>query len=482
MRTGSVNELTTEELCALEYDECAADFFYWLAHYGWMRDEEGEVPGPGITLWPDQREYLERYRAGEWLICGKSRRVGLSWLATLADLHDLMFCSNVGLGVIAQNDFWAKFHLGRLTWVYDQQPEYLKRAKPVKGKDNKHEFGLTNGSSYSAYPCTPSQARGAGGKRIRLEELAFFEVDAELVLAAVYGATRDRGQVVVISTGNGEGGPFHRLWNASALGQSRFTPIFLSWRARPDRPDNFRDGMSALERQEFPETPSEMFLGTGFKFFDLELLSHLEREYTREPLRQWNEAGVEWTMYVEPQPGRVYVAGGDPADGGGDGCSADFVDLETGEQVLHLHSYIVQAEQFADHVYQAALQYNRAYLVIERNNMGSAVLAVLNMLGYNNLYYQQERAGWVTDSASRPVLLNHTRRALKAGQLTIHHTETYRQLRMFGFYGNRWQHPDGDYDDCVFSLGLAQQGRQSLLNAGALNEPLQVFVGDRQVT
>ena len=53
-----------------------------------------------------------------------------------------------------------------------------------------------------------------------------------------------------------------------------------------------------------------------------------------------------------------------------------------------------------------AAEYNNAWLVVERNNHGSGVLALIETVcGYGRIYRQGGQAGWLTTSMSRPAAL-----------------------------------------------------------------------------
>ena len=53
-----------------------------------------------------------------------------------------------------------------------------------------------------------------------------------------------------------------------------------------------------------------------------------------------------------------------------------------------------------------ATEYRQAWVVVERNNHGSGVLAHLeSSCGYERLYMQSGQAGWLTTSLSRPTML-----------------------------------------------------------------------------
>ena len=471
----SLEQCTTAQLEDLDYLACSLSFDYWLSRYGHMRDEEGTVVGPGIQQWPKQVEYTRRLRSGEWLICGKARREGLSWLVAHADVYDMIFESNVGLGVIAQDDPWAMFHLDRRRWLYNQQPAHIRRrAVPVIGKDNKHMLGLSNGSTFSAYPCTEKQARGAGGKRITLEEFAQFDGAAE-VYAAVYGAVRDRGQLVIISTGKGEGGEFHAKWEEAGAGHSKLQQFFIGCFDRPDRAPDFRDGMTALEKQEFPITPDEMFLTSGDKRYDLVILAWLAERYKIEPLRVEQNGNLK--IWHEPEPGHTYAIGADVADGGGDACAASVRDLDTNEQAASYVSFTNAAGDFGAFCCDLGKRYNWAYLGIERNNAGVASLDRAEELKYPRLMYVKHfhpdsdsaKSGWITNSNTRSALIDRLGDVLGDYPAPlIHDAAFYQQARAFGWYKGRWDHPDGGHDDLIFAEGIIEQIRHSM---GNVQEP-----------
>src|SRR5262249_18983540 len=174
----------------------------------------------------------------------------------------------------------------------------------------------------------------------------------------------------------------------------------------------------------------------------------------------------------DPLPGREYVIGADVADGGGDACSADVLDAATGDQVAHLHSYAWQAHEFADHLAELGRAYGTALLGVERNNSGLATLTVLaRERHYPRLFRQPAwdtarwaaglTPGWLTDAHGRHALLGGLARALGRLDLAVHDGESLRQLGAFQHNARtrRPDAPDGDHDDAVFSLGIAQQLR-----------------------
>jgi hypothetical protein len=99
--------------------------------------------------------------------------------------------------------------------------------------------------------------------------------------------------------------------------------------------------------------------------------------------------------------GRQYLVAVDPAGGGsgGDNSAIEVLELETGMQCAEFAGHLGAAE-LAGLVAELARCYNNAWVVVERNNHGSGVLAHLERAeGDLRVYRQNGQAGWLTNSA-----------------------------------------------------------------------------------
>ena len=62
---------------------------------------------------------------------------------------------------------------------------------------------------------------------------------------------------------------------------------------------------------------------------------------------------------------------------------------------------------------ELAAEYNHAWLVVERNNHGSGVLALAETVcRYERIYRQGGQPGWLTNSVSRPAIIGRLDAAL----------------------------------------------------------------------
>lgn len=499
--------LPLEEYEAFDRELCRHSFEWFLTRHGVIVDEAHGPDDPevyiGLDLWPakfgqpGQPEFVVALLSTEDLIALKARQLGLSWIRRNYEYWKMEFFDNVRLGIVDKNDDDAMEQLQRVVKIRLHMPPHLRTKPMVRGYDNKHKFGLGDKRTQSTLQvaaCTPGAARGITAREICLEEFAHYE-QAELVYAAVRGTAADKGRrIIILSTANGEGNKFYELWIAAVKGLNKFLAFFIPWYIHPDRDeewyaDKLLDMGEALMKQEFPATADEAFIASGTKWLDTAFIRALKDQHTRQPLR--NMENGAWSIFIEPVPGRQYVIGADVADGGGDACSADVADVETGEIVAHIESYNWSADEFGDHLFALGQLYNWACLGVERNNNGIATLSVLvRMLRYPNIYHHQHwdhatntavpRPGWITDKSTRPVLLSDLKRALERLQLLVRHEETYRQLTAFGYYKGKLQAPPGDHDDCVISAGITEQVRQWVLQFGQPQE-IVIYQGEDRI-
>ena len=102
----------------------------------------------------------------------------------------------------------------------------------------------------------------------------------------------------------------------------------------------------------------------------------IERRLATAPEPVERRRNGELEVWLPPFKGKHYVVAVDPAGGGseGDYSAAQVLDLETGMQCAEFAGHMGGLE-LARFVTELATEYNRAWLVVERNNHGSGVLA-----------------------------------------------------------------------------------------------------------
>jgi hypothetical protein len=138
----------------------------------------------------------------------------------------------------------------------------------------------------------------------------------------------------------------------------------------------------------------------------------------------------------------------------------------------------LQCAEFAGHVgglelarlmTELAAEYNHAWLVVERNNHGSGVLALIETAcGYGRVYKQGGQAGWLTTSVSRPAMLGRLDAAL------IECSERFQSRKLLAECRSFVRRPDGGsgarpgtHDDRVMAIAIGLAARAELLGKGS---------------
>lgn len=241
-------------------------------------------------------------------------------------------------------------------------------------------------------------------------------------------------------------------------------------------------------KQEFPSYPSEAFLFSGRKAFDPRGLSLTQKQclpaiwsgdikyfvpakeakYDDSELVERPEGML--LIWAHPVEGMDYVIGADVAEGleHGDYSSADVLD-ETGMQVAQVHGHL-DVDVFGRVLNWLGRYYNKAFLGVERNNHGHAVLMRLKDLGYPRLFVEEriegrqeeqtatEKVGWHTNQITKPFIIDNLAVLIRDGESGIRSALTVQECNNYvvderGRYGAQ----KGANDDRVMSYAISHE-------------------------
>lgn len=306
------------------------------------------------------------------------------------------------------------------------------------------------------------KGRAGTANRVHISEAAFFE-HAELTFSALIASVADTNtEVVIESTANGAAGWYFEQWQKAVNKKSRYTPHFFRWwdhvgysaaLAAGERVEPETDAQRALleqgvtaeqlkflqlkigengndkTAQEYPSDPATCFLVSGRCFFDKAKTDSLHAKAQTTP-PEHVERGGQLRIWKLPEPTCRYAITVDPSEGtGGDPGAAVVYDRKTGEHVATLHGQFPPWE-LAEVVATLGIRYNRALVVVERNNHGHAVLEALEhievktgphdadkRIGYPNIYQaEDEKLGWLSTEVSRVSALDALEAAHRTGE------------------------------------------------------------------
>jgi len=243
--------------------------------------------------------------------------------------------------------------------------------------------------------------RGLTVQNLHCSEMARWPGDASETMAGLRAAMAPGAELIVESTPQGVGGCFHEEWQkADETGMVRhFFPWWMERRYRAEAVDaaslteeerglmaryglkleqigyrrRIRADFRGLARQEYAEDEESCFLVSGESVFEL---SAVEARLQTAPKPVERRKNGELEIWLPPMKGKEYLVAVDPAGGGseGDYSAAQVLELESGLQCAEFAGHVGGLE-LARQITELATEYNSAWLVVERNNHGSGVLA-----------------------------------------------------------------------------------------------------------
>jgi hypothetical protein len=432
-------------------------------------------------------------RRGERNIVLKARQMGLTtWAAARFFLKTITRPGTLTLEVAHTQE--AAEEIFRIVHRFlDYMPESLREGALRTSRANARQIVFPKlDAQYRVVSAGERNAgRGLTVQNLHCSELARWPGDPAETLAGLRAALTPGAEMILESTPDGVGGCFYEEWQkAGEMGMVRhFFPWWMEQQYRAEAVDEsslteeerelmirshldleqigfrrqIRANFRGLARQEYAEDEGSCFLASGDSVFDITAIE--SRWATMTPSVERRRNG-ELEIWLPPLKGKEYLVAVDPAGGGseGDYSAAEVLEMETGLQCAEFAAHVGGVE-LARQVTALASEYNRAWLVVERNNHGSGILALIeNVCGYERIYRQGGQAGWLTTSMSRPAALGGLNAALVKQPERFQSRRLLAECRSFVRLpnGNSGARP-GTHDDRVMAMAMGLAARSELL-------------------
>ena len=454
-----------------------------------VRTREGRT----APLRANAAQMMFERRRGERNIVLKARQMGLTtWAAARFFLKTITRPGTLTLEVAHSQE--AAEEIFRIVHRFvDCLPERLREGPLRTSRANVRQIVFPEmDAQYRVVSAGDRNAgRGLTVQNLHCSELARWPGDPAETLAGLRAAMAPGAELILESTPDGVGGCFHEEWQkACETGMVRhFFPWWMERHYRTQAVDEVsltceeRDLMAhrglrleqigyrrqiradfrGLARQEYAEDCESCFLASGDSVFELDAIEKRLATMTA-PIEQRQNGELE--VWLPPVKGKAYLVAVDPAGGGseGDYSAAQVLELETGLQCAEFAGHVGGLE-LARLVTALATEYNNAWLVVERNNHGSGVLALIETVcGYGRIYRQGGQAGWLTTSMSRPAALGRLDAAL------VERPECFQSRKLLAECRSFVRLPDGGsgarpgtHDDRVMAMAIGLGARAELV-------------------
>jgi len=432
-------------------------------------------------------------RRGRSNIVLKARQMGITtWTAARFFLRTITRPGTLTLQVAHTRE--AAEEIFRIVHRFvDWLPQELREGPLKTGRANARQIVFPRmDAQYRVVSAGERNAgRGLTVQNLHCSELARWPGHPGETFAGLRAAMAPDAELVIESTPDGVGGCFYEEWQkAPETGMVRhFFPWWMERSYRAKAVDaatlsaeerrlmkhdhltleqisyrrQLRASFRGLTAQEYAEDEASCFLASGEPVFELAAVEARINTVADPVARRHNG---ELAIWLPPMPGKSYLVSVDPAGGGsrGDYSAAQVLEMDSGLQCAEFAGHVCGLE-LARLVSELAAEYNQAWLVVERNNHGSGVLAYLHApCGYGRIYHQAGQPGWLTTSMSRPAALGRLGAALVDTPERFQSRRLLAECRSFVRLANGGTGAQpGAHDDRVMAMAIALAARAELL-------------------
>lgn len=458
--TYSGNKLIKKADIVIEYTQeqieilvkCATDIVWFAEHFVTIVD--ANIGKTLVKLRPYQKKLLEHYMNNRFSCVLSSRQSGKSTITAIFILHYILFNKDKKAAIIANKAAIAKEIFAKVRIAYERLPFWLQCGVIEWQKTS---CTLENGSNAFSVATTPEGIRGLSAQLVLMDEFAFIRHNiAEEFISGVYptisAATDSR--IIMVSTPKGFN-HFYEFYNKAVKKTNNFKHFRVDWWEVEGRDEAWKEEtIRNIGKVRFASEYGNEFSGSTYTLIPNALIEKIE---TREPLT--TDLNGFLKIYEQPRLNHIYVLGVDTSKGTGrDSSVTQVLDITNYpfRQVATYRNNQINTIKYAGEVLKIAERYNKAYIMVENNDIGEAVVNYLwNTIEYDNLvcYGKKNEVGIRSTKKTKPQAAYLLRDLIETGQLELLDIETVYELSKFtelreGVFGAE----EGENDDCVMAL------------------------------
>ena len=226
-----------------------------------------------------------------------------------------------------------------------------------------------------------------------VDEAAFVR-DFDTLWTGLYPTVSTGGRVILLSTPNGVGGQYYKLYTDAEKRLNEFISVRLPWDVHPERGQEWFDKTTKnLSTRQISQEYLCDFASSGETF-----LTNSDIEWVRQMCKSpIDRCGFDMNVWVwqHPLSEHSYIISADVARGDSrDFSTFHVIDVGEGECVAEYRGKI-PPDRFGELLFEFGKKYNNALLCPENNSYGFATIIKLKDLEYPNLYHKKRKSVFV---------------------------------------------------------------------------------------
>lgn len=474
-----------------EIIRCGRDPIYFIRTYAKIRHPvRGLLP---FNVFDYQEQLVRDFNDHRFNVILKARQLGISEISAAYAAWLILFHRHKTVLVMATKLPTAKNMIKKTQLIIKKLPKWLMLAD--YDKDNVMSIELTNGSSMKAITTSEDAGRSEALSLLIIDEAAFVRNLTEL-WTGLYPTISTGGRAIIISTPNGVGNWFHETCSDAEAKLNDFKFTKLMWWRHPERVEGLRDdpdrpgfktsdwlvneikNTNMSERDVAQELECE-FLSSGHTVISARNIMDIMKECP-DPVSRENDQLLH--VWASPKPGVKYLLAADVARGDGKDYSAFHIfDAQNMEQVAEFQGKL-PTDLFAKVICEWGTKYNNALAVVENNNIGSACLEHIKIIGYPNLYFSKKKdplggeavntayapledvvAGFSTNQKNRGPMIDKFEEYVRNRQINVKSKRLVNEMKTFIWNGGRPEAAKNCNDDLFMAGAIAVWIRENFL-------------------
>ena len=481
-------KLTKQEVMK-EIVRCGKKPEYFINTYAKITHPlEGLIP---FHLYPFQETLLQDFEAHRFNVILKARQLGISTITAAYVAWLMMFHREKNVLVIATKFNTAANLVKKVKAIIKYLPDWLRISNV--DIDNRTSFMLSNGSQIKASSTSGDAGRSEALSLLVIDEAAHVEGLDELWMG-LYPTLSTGGRCIALSTPNGVGNWFHKVYTQSENKSNDFFPTKLPWQVHPARDEEwFEKETRNMSRREIAQELECNFNMSGETVFSSENLETYS-EMLRDPKHRTGFDRNLW-IWQEHQQGNTYLLSADVARGDGKDYSVCLVfKLETMEIVAEYQGKCTP-DIFSRVLYDLGTEYGSSLLVVENNSVGYAVLDKLKDMNYPNIYhsiksthefveeYQADNmsnavVGFSMTSKTRPLIVAKMEEFVRNNLIKIYSSRLFSEMRTFVWNNGKAEAMRSYNDDLIMACAIGCWVRDTALTSSQRDaEYAKAFIG-----
>lgn len=372
-----------------EIMKCGKDPKYFINKYVKITHmSKGTIP---FKLYDYQQKLIDTYVSKKRVVTLKSRQIGISWTTAAFVAWHIIFRPNKLVAVLSIKEEISKDFIEKVRFCIKSIPNWLTMGG-IKN-DNVKSIRMENGSEARATAAGSDVLRSGAFSILIVDEAAFVPGLAD-AWKAISPTLSTGGRFFLISTPNGIGDAFHKVYTKAVEGENGFTPINLPWHVHPERGKNWleetkkRDDLSDREAAQEYECS---FLKSGGTIVSPEDLEKA-RKTCIHPIEKIGLKDSLW-VFEKPIENIVYWIYADVARGDSEDYSAFHVMRDANDKMMQCAEFKLKipTDKYGRFLVEIAKMYNDAIIVVEENGLGIATLNEIKNYPYPHFFCQKKR-------------------------------------------------------------------------------------------